>query len=276
MRQDLLRPRFVLHAVDVFNYAAQSMSAKFHPTIVRLETIDSTNLEAIRQAKAGAPEGLCIVAREQTAGRGRLDRTWQSPKDAGLYCSIVLRPAIEMSKWPLLSLVAALAVADSLVRSCSLKPDIKWPNDVCANDRKLCGILAETIETDQELAAIVGIGINLKPAALSDDLRQTAISIEEVIDREPDAERILAELLQAFGERYKVLESSDGAEHTIREWCASSSYAYDRRVRVSLETETFTGMTRGLDRDGALRVETDNGQIRIVRAGDVTALRAQA
>ena len=259
-----------------FNYAAQLMSADFHPTILRLEKIDSTNLEAIRQAKAGAKEGLCIVAREQIAGRGRLDRTWQSPKDAGLYLSIVLRPAIEMNSWPLLSLTSALAVSDALVRACSLKPDIKWPNDVCMNDRKLCGILAETIETPAGPAAIVGIGINLKRTALTDDLRQTATSIEEVTGSEPDTERVLSELLKAFAERYEILQSSDGFEHTIREWCAGSSYAYERRVRVSLENETFTGTTRGLDRDGALRVESDAGQIRIVRAGDVTALRAQA
>ena len=247
------------------------MAATFHPTILRLETIDSTNLEAIRQAKAGAPEGLCIVAREQTAGRGRLDRTWQSPKDAGLYFSIVLRPAIEMNKWPLLSLAAALAVSDALARAGSLKPDIKWPNDVCVNDRKLCGILAETIETAPGPAAIVGIGINLKRTALPGDLSKTATSIEEVTGSEPDAERVLSELLKAFGERYEILQSSDG-EHTIREWCANSSFAYERRVRVSLENEMFTGVTRGLDRDGALRVETDDGQIRIVRAGDVTAV----
>ena len=252
------------------------MVTHFHPTILRLEKIDSTNLEAIRQAKAGAKEGLCIVAREQTAGRGRLDRTWLSSKDAGLYLSIVLRPAIEMNKWPLLSLVSALAVSDALVRACSLKPDIKWPNDVCMNDRKLCGILAETIETSAGPAAIVGIGINLKRTALPDDLRQTATSIEEVTGSEPDTERVLSELLKAFAERYDVLQSSDGFEHTIREWCASSSYAYERRVRVSLQNEMFTGITRGLDHDGALRVESDGGQIRIVRAEDVTALRVQA
>jgi BirA family biotin operon repressor/biotin-[acetyl-CoA-carboxylase] ligase len=252
------------------------MVTHFHPTILRLETIDSTNLEAIRRAKAGATEGLCIVAREQTAGRGRLDRTWQSPKDAGLYLSIVLRPAIEMNKWPLLSLTSALAVSDALVRACSLKPDIKWPNDVCVNDRKLCGILAETIETPTGPAAIIGIGINLKRTALTDELRQTATSIEEVTGSDPDTASVLHELLKAFGERYDILQSSDGFEHTIREWCASSSYAYERRVRVALENEMLTGITRGLDIDGALRVETDDGQIKIVHAGDVTALRAQA
>src|SRR5438045_9092778 len=99
------------------------------------------------------------------------------------------------------------------------------------------------------------------------DLRNTASSIEEVTGSDADAERVLSELLKAFAERYEILQNSDGFEHTIREWCASSSYAYERRVRVSLENETFTGITRGLDRGGALRVECDGCQIRSVRAG---------
>ena len=93
----------------------------FTPTILRIDSLDSTNLEAARQAKAGAGEGLCIVAREQTAGRGRLDRRWLSPKDAGLYLSIVLRPQLELSHWPLISLVAGLAVSDALLQTCDLK-----------------------------------------------------------------------------------------------------------------------------------------------------------
>src|SRR5207302_3451827 len=97
--------------------------------ILRFDSIDSTNLEAMRHANAGAREGLCIVAREQTAGRGRLDRSWQSPKDAGLYFSIVLRPELKMSSWPLISLMAALAASDALMKACGLRVDIKWPND---------------------------------------------------------------------------------------------------------------------------------------------------
>src|SRR5438132_12983192 len=103
--------------------------------ILRFDSIDSTNLEAMRQAKAGAREGLCIVARAQTAGRGRLDRTWQSPKDAGLYFSIVLRPELKMNSWPLLTLMAALAVSDALMKACGLCVDIEWPNDLCVNER---------------------------------------------------------------------------------------------------------------------------------------------
>src|SRR5438132_9182377 len=171
------------------------------PTILRFESIDSTNLEAMRQARAGAPEGLCVIAREQMAGRVRLDRSWHSPKDAGLYFSIVLRPKLPMNLWPLLPLMAALSVSDSLMKSCGLPTDIKWPNDILANDRKLCGILAETIETSNRPAAIVGIGINLTNEAVPGDLRSTATSIEEIADRKPDVEEVLTELLKAIAER---------------------------------------------------------------------------
>src|SRR4029434_419645 len=125
----------------------------FQPTIQRFDSIDSTNLEAMRQAKAGVPEGVCIVAREQPKGGARLDRSWQSLPNAGLYMSLILRPKFAMSAWPLITLMAALAVYDSLMKTCELRPDIKWPNDLCVNDRKLCGILAETVETAVGAAA---------------------------------------------------------------------------------------------------------------------------
>lgn len=245
-----------------------------NPTILRFDSIDSTNLEAMRQAKAGAAEGLCIVAREQTKGRGRLDRSWQSPKDAGLYCSLVLRPRLEINAWPLITLMTALAACDALVKACGLRADIKWPNDLYFDQRKLCGILAETVETEQGHAVVVGVGINLKADSLPATVSDLATSVEEATGERTDSARILSELLKALGQRYELLQSPLGGEHTIREWCANSSYAIGRQVRVALENDTFEGTTRGLESDGALRVEVADGTIRLVRAGDVTALRA--
>jgi BirA family biotin operon repressor/biotin-[acetyl-CoA-carboxylase] ligase len=250
------------------------MADPFRSTILRFDSIDSTNLEAMRQARAGAPEGLCIIAREQTQGRGRLDRSWESAAGAGLYFSMILRPRLEISAWPLITLMAALAVSDALIKACDLRADIKWPNDVCVAERKLCGILAETAETETGMAAILGIGINLNEKRLPPDIRERAVSVELATGCRPDGELVLRELVKAIGERYDFLQSPGGPEHTIREWCANSSYAIDRRVRVSLFGETFEGTTQGLESDGALRVETDKGKIRTVRAGDVMALRA--
>lgn len=246
----------------------------FQPTLLRLDSIDSTNLEAIRRARTGAAEGLCILAREQTAGRGRLERSWHSQKDAGIYFSIILRPRFETNYWPLLALMAALAVVDALRKSCDVRADIKWPNDVCVNERKICGILAETTETAVGPAAVIGIGINLTDESLRADLRALAISLEQVTGVRPNSETVLTQLLKALAERYEALQTPGGREHTIREWCAHSTYAFDRQVRVSFDSESFIGVTRGLDEDGALRVETAEGKLRLVRAGDVTALRA--
>lgn len=255
-------------------YAAHPLRKMFTPTILRFESIDSTNLEAMRQAKAGAAEGLCIIAREQTRGRGRLDRSWHSPKDAGLYSSIVLRPSFEISRSPLISLAAALAVVDAIAQTCRVKVDIKWPNDVSVDSRKLAGILAETVETTSGTAIVLGIGINVTSENFPPELSELATSIESVTNRPIDRESLIAELINSLSRRYKMLYTDEGCKQTIRDWCSHSSYAYDRHVRVTLHNESFEGVTRGLERDGALRVETSDGAVKIVRAGDVTALRA--
>jgi len=246
---------------------------RFTPQIRRFASLPSTNLEASRQANEGAAEGLCVVAREQTAGRGRLQRQWVSPKGAGLYFSILLRPQFELSSWPLLTLMAAVAVHDALLDACSLKTDIKWPNDVLAYEKKLCGILAETVETPLGRAVVVGIGINLTENSFPAELESVATSLETATGRIHDLETLLQSLIVALGRHYEALQHEDGPETIIREWCGRSSYGEGKQIRVAGSNETLVGTTRGLERDGALRVETGDGEIRIVRAGDVNSLR---
>ena len=242
-------------------------------TILHFDSLPSTNAEAARQAERGAREGLCIVAREQTQGRGRQGRCWSSTKDAGLYFSIVLRPQLEVRAWPLITLMAATAVADALREVYKLSVDIKWPNDIMAGGRKLSGILAETVETETGRACILGIGININDRAFPAPLSDSATSIETLTGSAPDVELLLQSLTRTIRVRYKLLQETDGEALTLREWTARSSFAEGRRVRVSLEGETLEGWTRGLEPDGALRVETDAGELRAVRAGDVMALR---
>ena len=249
------------------------MRQPFQPVVLRYDSLPSTNTEAARQAAAGAAEGLCVVAREQTAGRGRRSRAWASPKDAGLYFSVVLRPALAAADWPLLTLAAALAARDALRQACALDTDIKWPNDLLACGRKLCGILAEAVETARGRACVLGVGINLTADAYPAELRAHATSVAEAAAAPPDREAVLAALVRALALRYGRLQEPDGAADAVRAWAAASSYAAGRRVRVALAGETFAGTTRGLEPDGALRVETNDGEIKIVRAGDVTSLR---
>src|SRR3954463_15424461 len=151
-------------------------------TILRFDSIDSTNTEALKQAHLGADEGLCVIAKQQTAGRGRQGRVWISPKDSGLYISVVLRPLIEAKYVSLITLTAAVAVFDALAEM-GLEPDIKWPNDILINEKKICGILAETINTDKGFAVVVGIGINVSSANFPPELVDTATSLEAELGR---------------------------------------------------------------------------------------------
>jgi len=250
------------------------MTEHFTPTVLRFDSLPSTNTEAARQAAAGAPEGLVVVAREQTAGRGRQQRVWSSPRDAGLYLSVLLHPRLPPPEWPLITFAAALAVSDALEEACALRTDIKWPNDLLAGGRKLCGILAETVESGRGRACVVGVGVNLKASAYPPELRASATSIEEATGgAAAGVDSLIESLVRAVGRRYTRLQSEGGPAETLREWCARSSYAEGRRVRVRLHDESFEGVTRGLEHDGALRVEIAGGEIRSVRAGDVSSLR---
>jgi BirA family biotin operon repressor/biotin-[acetyl-CoA-carboxylase] ligase len=240
------------------------------PIILKYDSLPSTNTEAANQARLGAAEGLCIVAREQTAGRGRQQRTWVSPSGAGLYLSIVLRPKLVSHQWPLITLMTSLAVADTLEQVCGLRSDIKWPNDVLIDGRKICGILAETVETEAGRAAIVGIGINLNSNSLPDELRDIATSVEDASGQTVDEEVLFSKLLDLFAVRYDALHEFEGTNKLLREWTARSSYAEGKRVRVSIGDGIVDGTTRGIASDGALRVETATGEITLVHAGDVT------
>lgn len=243
------------------------------PQILRFDSLPSTNLEAAGRAIEGAAEGLCVVASEQTAGRGRLQRQWISPKGAGLYFSVVLRPRIQQSSWPLITLAAALAVHDALLEAYSLKTDIKWPNDILSSNRKLCGILAETVDTTIGRALVLGIGINLTSSAFPPEVQEIATSVQVETGKVPNLEIILRNLIIELERRYEMLQSSGGGEEILRDWSVRSSYASGKRIRVANGQEVLEGTTQGVESDGALRVETDAGQIRIVRAGDVSELR---
>jgi BirA family biotin operon repressor/biotin-[acetyl-CoA-carboxylase] ligase len=251
----------------------QETMADFSTQILRFDSLPSTNLEAAKRAIEGAPEGLCIVASEQTAGRGRLERRWISPKNAGLYFSIILRPRMDQTVWPLLTLMAAVAMHDALLDSCGLVTDIKWPNDILVNDRKVCGILAETVETPMGRAVVLGIGVNLTSKAFPSELDRVATSIEAATGETPHLEVVLDALSRALVWQYQVLKQPTGPEEIVTRWSAHSSYGEGKQVQVTDSNETFAGVTRGLERDGALRVETEAGEVRIVRAGDVTSVR---
>jgi BirA family biotin operon repressor/biotin-[acetyl-CoA-carboxylase] ligase len=238
--------------------------------VLRFESLPSTNTELARLASEGAPEGVTIVADEQTAGRGRLQRVWSSPKGAGLYFSVLLRPAIPQNCWPLITFMAALAVSDALREACDLETDIKWPNDILSGERKICGILAEAIDTAAGRAVIVGIGINLTQNAFPPELADVATSVSEATGRAPDREQILASLLNTLAWWYPALEVPG---QIVDAWSNRSSYAIGKLVQVSNGDDVWQGTTCGVEPDGALRLRTSSGEIKLVRAGDVYSIR---
>lgn len=242
-------------------------------TILRFDSINSTNTEAINHARRGADEGLCVIARQQTAGRGRHGRTWISEKNAGLYFSIVLRPVIENKFLPLITLMTAIAVTDTLKNIYELKPDIKWANDVHINGKKVCGILAEMTETAKGTAIIVGIGINLKSSNLPAEIAGIATSIEAETNHKAGSEKLLNSLTSFLNYFYDCLQGDNGAKIIVEEWTKRSSYAFGKPVRVKLENETILGVTDGLEENGALRVKSETGEIRTIQAGEVESLR---
>ncbi len=155
-----------------------------------------------------------------------------------------------------------------------MQTDIKWPNDLLSGERKICGILAEAIETPAGRAVIVGIGINLTQDAFPAELADVATSVSEATGRQPERETILAALLRALSRWYSLLNEPGGREKIVAAWSSRSSYASGKLVQVSNGDEVWQGTTCGVEHDGALRLDTASGEIKLVRAGDVYSVRS--
>lgn len=242
-------------------------------TVQRFDEIGSTNDEAARQARLGAAEGLCIVARRQTAGRGRHGRTWVSERDSGLYFSIVLRPAVETRYLPLITLAAGIAVYDSL-KEFGISPDIKWVNDVLVREKKISGVLAETVEAAGGSVVILGIGINLTSKNFPDELAITATSIAaELTQNDLTPLKVEESLVKYLTYWYQILHGDNGPAEVIENWRSRSSYFSGKRVRVTFGDSVIEGTTDGLEENGALRLIKDDGSATILQTGDVERLR---
>jgi len=212
----------------------------------------------------GAAHGVVIVADEQTSGRGRRGTTWASPAGAGLYFSFIARPAGgpkegAASTLSLLTLAAGVGVRDGIAAATGLAPDLKWPNDLIVGRRKLAGILAEGVAIGTtEQAVIVGVGLNVEPAAYPADVSLRATSIEGELGKPADRGLLLAEVLLGLWDRLAQLERSPG--DILQAWCAASPSAAGTRV----EWDGRHGVTAGIDDTGALLVTTASGLERII------------
>jgi BirA family transcriptional regulator, biotin operon repressor / biotin---[acetyl-CoA-carboxylase] ligase len=238
-------------------------------TLLRYDSVPSTNDLAREMAVAGASEGTAILAREQTRGRGRQGRSWSSPAGEGLYFSVIIRPAIKPAQSPVITLAAAVAVAETLSDDFNVAADIKWPNDVHARGRKICGILVEAaIEGEMLQYAVIGIGVNVAQRQFSAELEQSATSLflETGLPIAPD--EFLKPLLDRLDHWYRraILRPDE----IIARWEKLSTYALDCRVRIESADDALEGVTQGLARNGALRVRLENGEVREVLSGEVS------
>jgi BirA family biotin operon repressor/biotin-[acetyl-CoA-carboxylase] ligase len=237
-------------------------TAPFAGRIQWFEEVTSTNDVAAAFAENGAPEGMVVAADAQSAGRGRLGRRWSSPPGAGLYVSIVLRPPPATA--PLLTIAAGVAVCEGIERATGATPDLKWPNDALISGRKVAGILAEAGATGAWLQHVVlGIGINLRPAAHPADLASTATSLEAELGREVDRGLVFTELLAALAGRYAELQQGE-IPAIVAQWRRLATRTLGRRVEWESNDRVLRGTARDIDGSGALLVETPAGIERVI------------
>lgn len=246
-----------------------------HPpfTIHHYETIGSTNDQL--KAMLDAPEFTCVTADEQTAGRGRRERSWHSAPGDGLYLSVLLRPEIEANKIPLLSLLAAVAVAETILslQIPNLILDIKWPNDVLINDRKISGILIESTTAPNEASRfIVGIGVNLNHPSFPPELHDIATSLQLESGQSFAVASVRNALLDRLAFWYEELRQNR-ARKILQRWQELSSYGHGKQVVVIFDHEEVRGETIGLNESGALQLQLPSGEIRTILAGEIKHLR---
>lgn len=236
-----------------------------------MEETASTNALVVERARAGATAGLVIVAEHQTAGRGRLDRSWEVPPRSALTFSVLLRPELSPQDWPWLPLFAGYAVHSALVdRADGI--GLKWPNDVLVEtdegDLKLCGILVERVETPDGPAAVLGIGINVHQSP--DELPiAEATSLEQLLEGTPDRTEVLDTVLRSLGALQPLLHDVE----SLRRAYAGECVTLGREVRVEVPAgEPVTGTAVDIDAGGRLVVQTAGGEVP-VGAGDVVHVR---
>jgi BirA family transcriptional regulator, biotin operon repressor / biotin---[acetyl-CoA-carboxylase] ligase len=239
---------------------------------LRVEILDaapSTNAVVADRAREGAPPGLVVVAEHQTAGRGRLDRSWESPARAALTFSVLLRPRVPAADWPWLPLLAGHALATAL-REAEVPAGLKWPNDVLVGERKVAGILLERVDTRDGPVAVLGIGLNVSTteAELPVD---TATSVALATGSAPDRTELLTRVLGRLVDEYDAWQAAEGPGRTaaLRAAYTEACVTLGREVRVELPGgEVRTGTARGIDAGGRLVVDDF-----AVGAGDVVHVR---
>lgn len=230
--------------------------------------IDSTNLRAVALARAGAPEGLVVVAEEQTAGQGRLGRRWYAPRGSALLISLLFRPPLIPAQAQRVTMVCSLAAVHAVAEVGGLEARLKWPNDIVVADAKLGGLLTELGVGDGNLGyVVVGIGLNVNlDVAQLPDLIAPATSLSAALGRPVSRRDLLVSFLQRADDLYGGLRNGWSPRAAWRE----ALVTLGRAVTVGTPQETLQGIAEDVDEDGALLLRMEDGALRRVLAGDVT------
>lgn len=235
------------------------------------EELDSTNTRAKELALAGAEDGTVVIANGQTAGRGRMDRAFQSPGGKGLYLTVLLRPKAPVERLACVTALAGVAVCGAVEAVCGIRPGLKWPNDPVLGGRKLCGILTELVlMPDGSPAVALGIGINVlqTPEDFSPELRTIATSLLQELERPVSRERLAAELLRWLEPAYDALERGVWPDWT--EQYRTDCVHLGRPVRLVGPNGQETVMALDIDETFGLVVEGADGRLRTVRSGELS------
>lgn len=242
----------------------------FGQNVVSFDSLPSTMDEAFRLGMQGAPEGTVICAESQTKGRGRLGRSWTSPKGKGIYCSIILRPKLSPSQMSQLTLMTAVAVSEAVKKTTDLQATIKWPNDLMLGTKKLAGILTELrAEIDALTFVVIGFGINVNSTA--SQLLDTAISLKMETQKSVNRVELLQQILISMEKWYgKILK---GHFDEVLEYCRQNSATLKKQVSITDAKGTLEGKAIDIDADGGLLIRLNNGKTVKKISGDALILK---
>ncbi len=239
-------------------------------TIIYYEQLDSTNVQVERLAEDGAPHGTVVVAKSQTAGKGRKGRTWESPADGNLYMSLLLRPQVEPQRAPMLTIVMAYSVAKAIQRQGYQCPQIKWPNDLVLSGKKICGILTEMHLAENTIDyVVIGVGVNVNTTTFSEELCDKATSLYLESNRKTTCKRLVGDIVELFEENYdRFIEA--GNLSFLKEEYNAMLVNRGRTVKVLEPGAEYTAYALGMNEFGELIVRKEDGSEQAVFAGEVS------
>jgi BirA family biotin operon repressor/biotin-[acetyl-CoA-carboxylase] ligase len=235
--------------------------------IMRMSVTTSTMDEIDRYAKRGEAEGIVVVADKQTSGKGRAGRTWQSNPGEGLLFSVLLRPRKTPSEIAVFPLIIGLAVSEAIESTSEIRCKLKWPNDILIDEKKIAGILT-TSRVSGESIEYLNIGIGINVAGGSHELPQGGTSLSGESSISIDKDRLLERVLVCLNDTYASFCTS-GSSGFVRDWNAKAAFAGER-VTIVTGPDELEGIMRGVDDQGALLLELDNGSNERIVAGELT------